>query len=323
MPIKTLSFAFSFWFSLLGAFGADLRLNQIQVVGTHNSYHVQPPDASIDFAKAFAPDAESWRYTHAPLDIQLDRGMRCLELDTHYSVEGMKTFHLPALDTQSSCVLFSDCIGLIRAWSDQHPRHVPIFILVQVRVNGREDLEAEGQRPAGEKLDEEIRAVFPPEKLLTPDDVRGSFETLEQAVLTQGWPSLESCRGRTLFVLHTGGPIVEEYLKDRPSAQGRVMFPRSQEGVPYAAVLIRDNPRDFRIPDLVRLNYIVRTRADSGLVPDEGGREAGLASGAHMVSTDFPPGEAKEGGYVVALPEGVPARLNPVNASEGGEGPLE
>lgn len=317
MILNRWSAAFLFLSASYPSCGTDLLLNQIQVVGTHNSYHVQPPDNSIELAKKFAPDAESWRYTHAPLDVQLDRGVRCLELDTHYTAEGMQTFHLPALDTQSSCKLFSDCIGLVKSWSDQHPQHVPIFILIQVRVKGQEEPVSGGAKEAGEKLDEEIRAVFPPERLLTPDDVRGSFKTLEEAVLTQGWPSLDSCRGRTVFVLHAGGPIREEYLKDRPSAEGRAMFPRSDPGTPCAAILIRDNPRNGEIPDLVRAHYIVRCRADSGLSPDELGREAAFSCGAHMISTDFPPGEAHASGYQVSLPGDVPARCNPVNAPEG------
>src|SRR5215212_8040257 len=52
-----------------------LRLNHIQMKGTHNSYHIAPEGAIDD-----------WRYTHAPLDIQLAaQGVRKVELDTHYN----------------------------------------------------------------------------------------------------------------------------------------------------------------------------------------------------------------------------------------------
>lgn len=56
------------------------------------------------------------------------------------------------------------------------------------------------------------------------------------------------------------------------------------------------DPHDDTIGKLVREGYIVRTRADSGLRQgaenDTARRDAALASGAHIVSTDFPPGEA-------------------------------
>ena len=37
-------------------------------------------------------------------------------------------------------------------------------------------------------LDAEIRSVFPAEELITPDDVRGTYETLNQAVLAVTGP---------------------------------------------------------------------------------------------------------------------------------------
>ena len=54
-------------------------------------------------------------------------------------------------------------------------------------------------------LDAEIRSVFPPEQLVTPDDVRRGLPTLEEAVLTQGWPTLRESRGKILFTLDNGG----------------------------------------------------------------------------------------------------------------------
>ena len=48
-----------------------------------------------------------------------------------------------------------------------------------------------------------------------------------------------------------------------------------------------------------------------------------LASGGHIVTTDFPSGEAyPKTGYVVQFPGNAPARWNPVNAPKGFEGCL-
>ena len=44
---------------------SQLRLNYIQTLGTHNSYHV-----------AGVPTIPYWQYTHDRLDIQLDNGMQ-------------------------------------------------------------------------------------------------------------------------------------------------------------------------------------------------------------------------------------------------------
>jgi Phosphoinositide phospholipase C, Ca2+-dependent len=74
------------------------------------------------------------------------------------------------------------------------------------------------------------------------------------------------------------------------------------------------------IQDLVRRGYLVRTRADADTVQARTGdttqRDAALLSGAQFVSTDYPvPGRAAPLGtdYVAQIPDGDPARCNPVN----------
>ena len=72
---------------------------------------------------------------------------------------------------------------------------------------------------------------------------------------------------------------------------------------------------------MVDRGYFVRTRADSGLKPDAPGklsrRDKAFASGAHIISTDFPTGEPHaETGYTVEFAGGAPARVNPVNGPE-------
>jgi hypothetical protein len=70
-----------------------------------------------------------------------------------------------------------------------------------------------------------------------------------------------------------------------------------------------------RIADLLAAGYIVRTRADDSGVEaranDPSRANAALASGAQLVSTDYP--VPAPSGYVVSAP-GRPARCNPVNA---------
>jgi hypothetical protein len=99
------------------------------------------------------------------------------------------------------------------------------------------------------------------------------------------------------------------------------MFVRSDETRDDAATLVMDNPRDPDIPRLVLAGYFIRTRADSDLRPLPPGqparRDAALASGAHIVSTDYPGGEAHAAtGYVVEFPRKAAARINPVNGPE-------
>ena len=50
-----------------------LRVNQMQVLGTHNSYHLRPP-------RQLLPN-EPADYEHPALDVQLAEGIRSLEID--------------------------------------------------------------------------------------------------------------------------------------------------------------------------------------------------------------------------------------------------
>ena len=107
------------------------------------------------------------------------------------------------------------------------------------------------------------------------------------------------------------------------------MFIRSDESRDDSATLVMDNPRDPGIPRLVKAGYYIRTRADSGLRTEPPGqparRDAALASGAQIISTDYPAGEPHvETGYTVEFADGAPARVNPVNSPEPLSGlPLE
>ena len=72
---------------------------------------------------------------------------------------------------------------------------------------------------------------------------------------------------------------------------------------------------------LVKVGYFIRTRADANVKPGAKDRttrlEAALASGAQILSTDYPTGEPESAtGYVVQFPHAAPARVSPVNGPE-------
>jgi len=161
--------------------------------------------------------------------------------------------------------------------------------------------------------------VLPPAKLLTPDDVRGDYATLEAAVLAHAWPTIAAARGRFLFVLDESGEKLKTYVDGHPSLKGRVMFGNAKPGTPEAAVLIMNNPdKQFRaIQHAVRSGYLVRTRADAetreARTGDRSRMETAFASGAHYVTTDYyREDERFATGYKVHFPGERFARWNPL-----------
>jgi hypothetical protein len=73
------------------------RLNQIQVIGTHNSYHLAPdPAVRALIAAAGRQRADALDYSHRPLAEQFSQlGIRQIELDLYADPEG-KLFAEPA-----------------------------------------------------------------------------------------------------------------------------------------------------------------------------------------------------------------------------------
>jgi hypothetical protein len=177
-------------------------------------------------------------------------------------------------------------------------------------------------------LDAEIRSVFRRDELITPDDVRLRRLTLSQSVLRRGWPTLRRARGKVVLLMDNDpGAISAAYTRRRPNLEGRVLFTNARPGTPDAAFVKRNEPTGAnlrRIRRLVRAGYLVRTRSDIPLATvtsgDRAQLRAALASGAQLVSTDFPEvgmSARYDSDYVVALPEGGPARCNPVIRPRG------
>ena len=131
-----------------------LRLNQIQVLGTHNSYHIQPKEPLFAALQRFNLElAQSWEYTHPPLDEQFEsEGIRQVELDVfadpngglfanrqglrlihqdpasgipELNQPGFKVLHVQDLDFESNCWTFVECLTTVKAWSRRTPEARP------------------------------------------------------------------------------------------------------------------------------------------------------------------------------------------------------
>ena len=224
---------------------ADLRINQLQVLGMHNAYHVEPTPENLAKYVAISAEAATLAYSHDPLDQQFDnQGIRQVELDITQDptgqkfrpkgVVGSKVFHIEAIDEGSTCLTLVECLTVVKTWSDAHPDAIPIGIQLEIKDNNP-------LTPAQfDSIDAEIRSVFPPERLITPDDVRGGQPTLEAAVLSTGWPRLADSRGKVMFVLDNRE---DEYTAGgHTTLEGRVAFPPSTPGKPDAAFLKENDP---------------------------------------------------------------------------------
>jgi hypothetical protein len=332
----------------------DIRINQLQVIGTHNSYHSGLTPGVAKLLQATNPKAfDGLDYAHGKLTAQFDHGIRQIELDVYsdakggrfahpfgatlneggaaafdpehvFAKPGFKVMHVQDIDYVSACQPFTACLAEVRAWSRAHPRHVPIYILVETKT--QEPIKAVPGMVSAEPftpqvldaLDAEIRSVFPESEIITPDQVRGRYATLPEAVAHGGWPTLKAARGKVVFLLDQQN-VTATYVAGHPALKGRVLFTNATAGAPDAAFVEQNEGTPEAIAALVKQGYIVRTRSDAdtkeGRTGDTTQRDKALRSGAQMVSTDYPWYEpSRWTGYTVSLPGRASVRCNPVTA---------
>ncbi|MCV6604060.1 MAG: phosphatidylinositol-specific phospholipase C1-like protein [Porticoccaceae bacterium] len=236
---------------------------------------------------------------------------------------GTKVFHLPETDFRSTCLLFRDCLQEIRRWSDNHPDHIPVMIQIEPKEKGFPALNpavpaaavATYDSAAWKRLEAEIATVFSRDQLLTPDDVRGDYPTVYQAISDRGWPSLGQVRGRVFFTIDNRGSARDAYLEESAKLEGRLLFADVDPGHPAAAFAVINDPSDPRIAERVAQGYLVRTRADANTDEarqnDYRRRDQAFASGAQFITTDYPQADQRFSSYRVSFEGGRYVRVTP------------
>jgi len=327
-----------------------LRINQLQVIGSHNSYKKAIESKLYDFLKQkdSTNSIQTLQYEHIPIPEQLDLGLRNLEIDVYADSKGgayanpkglelaepeesydlnkvmqqpgFKMLHVLDIDFRSHYYTLEACLKDLKKWSDSHPDHEPIFITLEAKDGDKNIFGTEPEQFTSTlftELDTELIKTLGKEKLIMPDDVRGQFLTLEEAVSNNNWPKLKDSKGKFLFILDDSGRKRELYIKDHPSLEGRTMFVNANPGTPEAATLIKNNPEDTSIKTLVSKGYIIRTRADSGTMEaranDYTHFEDAKNSGAQIITTDYYlPSKFFKSNYHISFKNGTYVRNNPI-----------
>ena len=288
---------------------AGISINQIQFVGSHNSYKRAMPDSFIKQLMKVNPNLmQSLDYEHIPLGDQLDLGIRKLELDIFYLAddERFSVGHVQQIDMSSNCLTLRICLTQIISWSEDNPTHSPIWI----SFNAKDDYILGLPTPE----------IFTPEAFLLLDSV---FEEMlgeklirPRDIVDLQWPLLEEARGKFILILDEGGSKRDMYYE---GWQQRPMFTNAPEGHPAAAIMIINDPigQFEEIQRLVKAGYMIRTRADADTREardnDTRRKVAAFESGAQAVSTDYYiPATHFGNEYQVSLPE--PVQCNPITA---------
>lgn len=349
--------------------GTDgLRLNQIQIIGSHNSYKKLPDPRVMKFLmkqkKHLGKDLDpsEIEYGHLPFDSQFSGyNVRGLEIDIYNDPRGgalykrkinafvhgvkqksgiddlkkpgFKVLHIKDVDYQTNYYTFKQSLQAVKNWSNAHPNHLPIFINLEPKTMGPGDYSGilrflgfkrviPFDAAACDSIDAEIKDVFGEnlEGILTPDNIRGSYASLNDMVQHHGWPTLNDCRGKVIFIMI--GDTKKQYLQGHDGLKGRAVFTYSHPGNAECAFIMQDGSVEdsTRIVELVKEGYIVRTRSDEETHEcrnnDCRRREAAFKSGAQITSTDYYKPDIRFSNFTVQWEGRHVARVNPISCPE-------
>jgi hypothetical protein len=327
-----------------------LKLNQIQIVGTAESYKLAPSSEMLSLIRMGGKkDAQALDFSQPPIADQLDAGARALSFDIVYdpngglfknpagasmadelldkdyvaamSQPGFKVLHVPDVDFKSNCVMLKDCLAQVSTWSSAHPTHLPLVIILHCTDTRTPMPGATSPMPfddaAAAALDMEIHTGFSTSQLITPAQVKGAHASLKEAVQADGWPTLRTALGKVIFVLNDDPQAAALYAAD----PARPMFVATDEASPNAGFVAIDDPvkNAARITADVRVGLIILTRADADTVEarsnDTRRRDQAFATGAQIVLTDFLLPDKKIGAYRVTIADPRHGRCDALNAS--------
>ncbi|EFK37367.1 Uncharacterised protein [Chryseobacterium gleum] len=194
----------------------ELKINEIQVIGSHNSYKkaILPEVYHYLSQKDTLNVLPKIQYEHIPILQQLDLGLRNLEIDVYADRKGgkyahpkildlvqtkepfdpenimkkpgYKIIHITDIDYQTWYFTLKDCLNDLKKWSDSHPDHDPVFITLEPKDGKVNQFGTEPEHYTSklfDDLDNELKKYLGKDKIITPDDIRGAYTTLNEAVL--------------------------------------------------------------------------------------------------------------------------------------------
>lgn len=149
----------------------SIRMNQIQTMGSHNSYRTVVSPSIYDFlidavATGLMPpdlNPEELDYTHLPMPEQWNmHNVRSIELDIYHDPQGgrfynrmcnafvsepiesnepklqqpgFKIIHIPDVDYNTNYLTLKDALYEIKEWSVSHTQHIPLVVMLELKTD--------------------------------------------------------------------------------------------------------------------------------------------------------------------------------------------
>lgn len=338
----------------------ELRLDQVQLIGTHNSYKLEVDDG-IDHVmletgyredERFGAEDLVYRlaYHHPPLEVQLDLGVRFLELDVHadpagglyaepggyiamaefglqpnapFDTQGVmrdpgfKVLHVPDWDFLSSCATLKICLRTIVDWSAANPGHLPIILRLEPKERTMPPLVGMDGPTVVPEFDEALWRALQREILeVVPRD-----QLFVPSAWDGAWPTIADLRGRFMLVLGGGRSVAERYAA--AAGEDRLIYTFYEQrlvgehGASLARLSGRVDPATYEAPSgALVFAYTETVNTHEARENDVSRRDALFASDANVLFTGYAIPDPRFSPYRVRFENGTYARPHPKRAQE-------
>jgi len=290
-------------FDLEKAIEDGVKLNEIAILGTHNSYQRLATAETrfamniidtITFKKA---GLNTFDFEMDTLTEQLEMGVRNVEIDIETldkddKIE-FKVTHNSIVDNASSAYDFTKALQEIKMWSDNNPGHIPVIVIVEpksfvIEINGMKKFSLEYAKELDKIVEETLG-----DSLLTPEDMLRDYQSFKEMRENDDWISLKEAQGKILVLLHDCD-VTESYIALDETIKTQKMFPMlryDDRNETYTSFILENDAfraNERKAENINESNLIVRTRAD--VYPDYSDEryEVIETCGSQIITTDFP-----------------------------------
>lgn len=290
-------------FDLKKAIEDGVKLNEIAILGTHNSYQRLATGETrfamniidtITFKKA---GLNTFDFEMDTLTEQLEMGVRNVEIDIETldkddKIE-FKVTHNSIVDNASSAYDFTKALQEIKMWSDNNPEHIPVIIIVEpksfvIEINGMKKFSLEYAK----ELDKIVGNTLG-DSLLTSKDMLRDYASFKEMRENDDWISLKEAQGKILVLLHDCD-VTESYIALDETIKTQKMFPMlryDDRNESYTSFILENDAfraNERKAENIDESNLIVRTRADVYPEYSDERYEVIETCGSQIITTDFP-----------------------------------
>ena len=290
-------------FDLDEAIEDGVKINEIAVLGTHNSYQTLATKETrflmniIDTITFKKLGLDTFDFEMDTLTEQLEMGIRNVEIDIETLDEGekieFKVTHNSIVDNASSAYDFEKAMEEIKLWSDNNPGHIPVFVIVEpksfvVEVNGMKKFSLEYAKELDKILEKTLG-----DSLLTPEDMLRNYASFKEMRENDDWLTLKETQGKIIVLLHDCD-VTESYIAIDESIKTQKMFPMlryDDRNESYTSFILENDPwraTERKKENIDECNLIVRTRADKYPNFSTERYEVTEECGSQIITTDFP-----------------------------------